>query len=141
MSIDLKQSRIDRKLSLEKVAEDLKIRKQYISALEENKQELIPGNVYVNGYLRMYKEYLGLESVKDQKITDVRAKTPQRNETSEISLPHNTNSMLIAAIILALFSWYFVYHKSYNQSQIIELLENIDHKDYLIDEKNTKVQS
>lgn len=137
MGSDLKQSRLDKKLSLEKVAGDLKIRKQYIAALEENKLDLIPGNVYINGYLKMYREYLGLEESDAPTVVEVKAQIPARNEIGDRSLPYNTNSMLVAAIVIALFSWYFVYHRSYNQSHIIELLENVDHKDYLIEEKNT----
>lgn len=135
MSNDLKQSRLDKKLSLERVAEDLKIRKQYISALEDNDLDSIPGKVYARGYLKMYQEYLGLEQSYNNKPKEVRARIPSRNEVTYSSYLVNTNSMLLVTLLFAISSWYFLYHRSHNQSHIIELLENIDHTDYLVNEK------
>ena len=47
--------------SLEDIAEVLRFRADYLSALEEENYGLLPGWAYVLGYVRAYAEYLGLE--------------------------------------------------------------------------------
>lgn len=47
--------------SLEQIAEVLRFRAEYLSALEEENYSLLPGWAYVLGYVRAYAEYLGLE--------------------------------------------------------------------------------
>ena len=58
----LKAHREKRKLSVEQVASRLKIRGHYIRALEEGSFSNIPGRIYVDGYLRSYADYLGLDT-------------------------------------------------------------------------------
>lgn len=60
ISIILKNQRIEQNLSLEDVAEALKIRKKYLTAIEEKSFEDIPGEVYVKGYIKLYSEFLGI---------------------------------------------------------------------------------
>ena len=60
MSSPLKQARIESGKTLEEISNSLKIRKQYLIALEEGDYDAIPGKVYVQGYLRLYTNYLGI---------------------------------------------------------------------------------
>ncbi|AGJ01577.1 unknown [Rickettsia prowazekii str. Madrid E] len=53
MSSMLKQIRLDAGKSLNQVSSDLKIRKKYLVALEEGDFDVLPGEVYVRGYLKI----------------------------------------------------------------------------------------
>ena len=48
--------------SLLDVESETKIRGKYVEALENNQFEVIPGEVYVKGFLLTYSSYLGLDS-------------------------------------------------------------------------------
>lgn len=56
----LRSRRQELGLSLEKIAEATKIRKSYLDALEEERFEELPGQVYVIGFIQNYARYLGL---------------------------------------------------------------------------------
>lgn len=57
----LKEARQNKGVSLEEIEEELKIRKKYLQALEEEDFSIMPAEVYVRGFLRNYAIYLGLE--------------------------------------------------------------------------------
>ena len=63
----LKETRQNKEVSLEEVEQELRIRKKYLQALEEEDSSIMPPEVYVKGFLRNYAIYLGLdpEEVKD----------------------------------------------------------------------------
>ncbi|MCC8415926.1 MAG: helix-turn-helix domain-containing protein [Rickettsia endosymbiont of Gnoriste bilineata] len=60
MSSSLKQARIESGKTLEEISDYLKIRKQYLEALEEGDLNSMPAEVYVKGYLKLYSNYLGI---------------------------------------------------------------------------------
>lgn len=57
----LKQCRLERGLSLEEVADKLRIRRPFLEALESGSWDILPGEAYFKGFLRSYAEYLGLD--------------------------------------------------------------------------------
>jgi cytoskeleton protein RodZ len=57
----LREARTRRGLSAADVQKDLRIRERYLTALEEEKWDLLPGEAYTKGFLRTYAEYLGLD--------------------------------------------------------------------------------
>jgi cytoskeleton protein RodZ len=57
----LKETRQNKEVSLEQVEEELRIRKKYLQALEEEDFSIMPPEVYVKGFLRNYAIYLGLD--------------------------------------------------------------------------------
>jgi cytoskeleton protein RodZ len=57
----LKEARQNKGVSLEEVEEELRIRSQYLQALEEEDFSIMPPRVYVKGFLRNYAIYLGLD--------------------------------------------------------------------------------
>jgi len=57
----LKEARQSKEVSLEQVEEELRIRKKYLQALEEEDFSIMPPEVYVKGFLRNYAIYLGLD--------------------------------------------------------------------------------
>jgi cytoskeletal protein RodZ len=63
----LKEARQNKGVSLEEIEEQIRIRKKYLQALEEEDFSIMPPEVYVRGFLRNYAIYLGLdpEEVRD----------------------------------------------------------------------------
>jgi len=57
----LKETREAKGLSTEEVEATTRIRRAFLQALEEGEYELLPGEVYVRGFLRNYALYLGLD--------------------------------------------------------------------------------
>ncbi len=60
MTTDLKEIREQLGLSIDDVAKSINIKREYLAALEGGNFEIIPGPVYVNGYLKLYAKYLGI---------------------------------------------------------------------------------
>jgi cytoskeletal protein RodZ len=56
----LRETREQHNFSLEQVARDTHISKQYLEALEQEQFSSIPGETYIIGFLRNYAEYLSL---------------------------------------------------------------------------------
>jgi cytoskeleton protein RodZ len=57
----LKSKREERHISLEEVAENIKVRLCHLEAIEENKPKELPGRVYERTFVKAYAEYLGLD--------------------------------------------------------------------------------
>jgi len=57
----LKAKREELGLTVDQVQAETKIRWRYLEALEAGKDGLIPGDVYVKGFLRFYANFLGLD--------------------------------------------------------------------------------
>ncbi len=57
----LREARSRRGLSSKDVQKAIRIRERYLTAIEEERWELLPGNAYVKGFLRTYAEFLGLD--------------------------------------------------------------------------------
>lgn len=57
----LREARTRRGLSAADVQKGIRIRERYLTALEEEKWELLPGDAYTKGFLRTYAEFLGLD--------------------------------------------------------------------------------
>ncbi len=57
----LREARTRRGLSPADVQKGIRIRERYLTALEEEKWELLPGEAYTKGFLRTYAEFLGLD--------------------------------------------------------------------------------
>lgn len=57
----LREARTRRGLSPADVQKAIRIRERYLTALEEEKWDLLPGEVYAKGFLRTYAEFLGLD--------------------------------------------------------------------------------
>src|SRR5215831_980828 len=59
---DLRSSRLRRGEDLATVSKALKIRKDHLEALEEDRLEALPGRAYAVGFVRTYSDYLGLDT-------------------------------------------------------------------------------
>lgn len=56
----LRRERVERNLTLDEVAEKTKIRVKYLQAIEEEHFDLLPGPVYVKGFISSYIKCLGI---------------------------------------------------------------------------------
>jgi cytoskeleton protein RodZ len=57
----LREARTRRGLSAADVQKGIRIRERYLTALEEEQWDLLPGEAYTKGFLRTYAEFLGLD--------------------------------------------------------------------------------
>jgi cytoskeleton protein RodZ len=58
---DLRAARLRRGDDLASVSKSLKIRKDHLEALEEDRLDSLPGKTYAIGFIRSYSQYLGLD--------------------------------------------------------------------------------
>jgi cytoskeletal protein RodZ len=58
----LKEAREARGLTLEKVEAETKIRKKYISAMEQGEFQTLPGPIYARAFLKNYAKYLNIDT-------------------------------------------------------------------------------
>src|SRR5689334_12846132 len=109
MSSRLKQARIDSGKTLEEVSYDLKIRKQYLIALEEDTPSVLPGKVYAKGYLKLYEDYLGVYTESNTALKD------NTNHTKILALnkkmiDHKYKKYVVICSILMLMVISIIYH-------------------------------
>lgn len=58
---NLREARQRRRIDLVAAEQDTKIRSKYLAALESEDFDVLPGPVFVRGFLRTYSRYLGLD--------------------------------------------------------------------------------
>lgn len=58
----IKKARISKKLKIEEVADKIRIRAQYLEAIENGDFQDLPGATYASGFVRTYASFLGLDS-------------------------------------------------------------------------------
>lgn len=107
----LRQERIERQLSVERVATALHLSPRQIAALEEDDYENLPGPTYVRGYLRSYAHYLGLRAEPllaafnrlpaASRRVELTAPAPTQQLTSSHALV-KLGTVLIAGVVLGL---------------------------------------
>lgn len=59
---NLREARQRRRIDLVAAEQDTKIRSKYLAALETEDFDVLPGPVFVRGFLRTYSRYLGLDA-------------------------------------------------------------------------------
>ena len=64
----LRQTREEKGISLDQVAEDTRIRVSYLEALEQEDYDGLPTPGHVHGFLRNYALYLGLDLDEVQEL-------------------------------------------------------------------------
>lgn len=62
IAAELRRAREDMGRDLVRTADDLKIRRVYLEAIEEGRFDDLPGATYAVGFVRAYAEYLGLDT-------------------------------------------------------------------------------
>lgn len=109
----LRSKREKKKLSLEDVAQKLRIKEVYLKALEEGHYYAFPSRVYGIGFLRSYSKFLGLDS--DLMVAEFHAETSDIKDApldmpvieKHFALPSKKTLRILAIIILLLLILWF----------------------------------
>ena len=99
----LRETREQHNFSLEQVARDTHISKQYLEALEQENFATIPGETYIIGFLRNYAEYLSLnpeEIVNLYKNIQIQEQPLPMTELLEPARPGAASRILVLAVIV-----------------------------------------
>ncbi|MBV8975975.1 MAG: helix-turn-helix domain-containing protein [Alphaproteobacteria bacterium] len=113
---DLRAARLRRGDDLASVSKALKIRKDHLEALEEDRIEALPGRAYAVGFARTYAEYLGLDATAciERFKAQIAGRTDDSTPTITVidedehrRLPQGWK--IVAAVVLLLFA-YGAYH-------------------------------
>lgn len=106
MTSKLKEAREAKGYTIEEVADILKIRKQYLLDLEEGDLEDIPGQVYVEGYSKIYHEFLGLALPGKKTIaTPVPKAVKIENKLESKHIVMLSAAALFAVVLIYVFAW------------------------------------
>lgn len=109
---DLRAARLRRGDDLATVSKALKIRKDHLEALEEDRIESLPGRTYAVGFVRTYADFLGLDAAQSVERFKAqiagRADEPQStitviDEDDHRRLPQGWK--IIAGVVLLLFAY------------------------------------
>jgi len=96
----LKQARLERKLSLEQIAQETKIRARFLEAIENDDRDALPSPVQARGFIRLYAGFLKLDA---QPILDLWEGAPTAavlaapDEAAQTTTPDDTRPSLPAA--------------------------------------------
>ena len=121
---DLRAARLRRGDDLASVSRVLKIRKDHLEALEEDRLESLPGRTYAVGFVRSYADYLGLDPVQCVERfkgeiagrQDSSQPIPIAPDSSESRLPHGW--VVIAVVVLGLV-FYGAYHLAMSADSLL----------------------
>jgi cytoskeleton protein RodZ len=112
----LREARTRRGLSAADVQTGIRIRERYLTALEEEHWEMLPGEAYTKGFLRTYAEFLGLDG--ELYVDEYNARARGRDE--ELLVPESSGSrrrpsdtavrtlagtLVLAAAVAGLAAW------------------------------------
>jgi cytoskeleton protein RodZ len=84
----LKRERLLRNLPIAQVAQDTHIRPHYIEAMEANNFIALPSSAQRSGFLRLYADYLGLDSARLLAILRGEIEEPAAGTESPPAAPH-----------------------------------------------------
>ncbi|MBP5697240.1 MAG: helix-turn-helix domain-containing protein [Treponema sp.] len=94
----LKEKREEKGLSVEQVVKDTSISYQYITGLENEKDDVFPAGAYMVGFLKNYADYLGVSS--EDLIRLYHAKKIQESPTPEALLRKTKPKFLVPLIVV-----------------------------------------
>lgn len=106
MESPLKKARIEAGYSLEEVARQINIRKQYLKALEEGRETDLPGKVYAQGYFKIYAAHLNLPIDYDNNDIELKINADKRSESK---INKNTNFVIVLIAFAALILLQIIY--------------------------------
>ena len=109
----LREARTRRGLALADVERETHIRSRYLTALEEDRFDDLPGPAYAKGFLRTYAEFLGLEGhrfVDEYNSRFAPPEEPAATPPVRIRRPRRVPARLalaipIAAVLVGLIAW------------------------------------
>ncbi|MEI9989798.1 MAG: RodZ domain-containing protein [Rhizomicrobium sp.] len=115
---DLRAARLRRGDDLATVSKSLKIRKDHLEAIEEDRLEQLPGRTYAVGFVRSYADYLGLDT--QQCLERFKAEIAGRSDTDNVPavtvidedehrrLPQGWKIIAGVVVLLMIYGAYYV---------------------------------
>jgi cytoskeleton protein RodZ len=97
----LREARERRGYSLDEVQQSLHFRERYLTALEDEQWDLLPGEAYTKGFLRTYAEFLGLDGTLfiDEFNERVAAEEEQAIVPESLAPRRKRSRLLVRAIV------------------------------------------
>ena len=139
----LKNKRLETGKPIDEISDYLRIKSQYLSALEENKFNNLPGSAYVIGFIKSYASYLGLNAndVIVQYKQETGAISPITNsvvddENTLIKDPVINSNHIIIASIVVLFGIIFVSVTGSKDTSIPESVQDVENVEISIERTN-----
>ncbi|MCE5259222.1 MAG: DUF4115 domain-containing protein [Chloroflexi bacterium] len=130
----MRETREAQRLSLLDVERETRIRHIYLQALEEERFDDLPGDVYARGFIRNYALSLGLDPQPLLEEYDHIREAPQQDETAVLNEPllpqriNNTGArvflILMALLVILLVGWY-AYNRFYGGVSPSDLLSRL----------------
>ncbi len=117
----LKKARCNAGYSLADVAEKINVKKQYLAALEEGDYNLIPARVYVQGYLKLYIDYLGLNITPEISNNDL---VPPSNKNASLNRTLHIYLILLSVTMLIVIE--LVYNVTFAKEQKTDTIVEIN---------------
>lgn len=115
--INFKEEREKQGYSIEDISNILRIRKQYIIAIEEGNLAEIPSDTYVRGYIKTYCEFLKIplpQKPQEEKILEKLPSTESKNSKYYIA----AISLLLLIISVVLYQKYLSDDANFNKELI-----------------------
>lgn len=116
----LYQQRIQKKLTLEEVAKETKIKASFLSALEKGDYNKLPSLAYAKGFIQNYSTYLGVSKSEAMALfrREVNEQKTIKVLPAALTNPHSKflnkfkiqESLVILGIVLMLFAGYLLFH-------------------------------
>jgi hypothetical protein len=113
----LRDARVRKGLELPTLEAETKIRAKYLRALEEERFDLLPGDTYVKGFLRIYADKLGLDgqlyvdeynsrfSLREEPVVANRPPRRPREGRFEASAVVVALAGIVAVTVLVIAAW------------------------------------
>lgn len=136
----LQRHRIERDLTLQDIAQQLRIQRSYLDALENGDFDKLPGLTYAIGYVRSYAQLLELDSAT--LITDFKAEAKKLQEPTQLSFPSPApegkvpgGALVFVGVLLAALSYGGWYYFSTSETSVSDLTPKIpDRLAFLLEE-------
>jgi cytoskeleton protein RodZ len=117
----LRRARLKKKLTIQDIEVAIRVSSQHITAIEENRLEMLPGRIYALGFIKSYAEHVDLDSAKvlellkrqaGEKIAPKNAAPAPSPILEDFSLP----SGKMFGVIFVLFIVLFIFKSHYEGS-------------------------
>lgn len=91
----LKKTRLTKELDIAKIADEIRVRRQYLTCIENGDFDEIPGKAYISGYIKLYAKYLGIHS----DIKKLQEEPILERKSFEKAKEHINDNWVVASII------------------------------------------
>jgi len=124
VGLDLRNARQRKGEDLAQISRVLKIRKDYLDALEESNFDAIPGRAYTIGFVRTYAQYLGLDAKRcvERVKVEIAGRGEVKDGVVQVTSPRERKlpqGGIVFAILLVLAVIYGIYYLIAGANRVI----------------------